>query len=286
MFNKDSFFESIMKIITFITSIVVFLVILFIVKESIPFFKVISIKEFIFERNWNPIGENKKFGILAMILGSIYISLASVIIALPLGIGSSIFIVFSLKEKFRKTLLAFIDILAGIPSVIFGFLGLSILVKIIEKNFNVSSGECLLAGSILLSIMILPFIISNCTESILKSKEKYENISLNLGVSKYFTIRKLIVPSIINAIFLSAVLSFSRSIGETMAVMMVIGNSPIIPNIFGKMETIPSLIALEMGSVEYSSLHYHSLYASALILLLVIFIFNIIFYLFKSKGER
>lgn len=287
MKNKDKIIEGLINIFTFITSILVFFLIVFIVKEGVPLFKSISLNEFLFNTNWNPVGNNKEFGILTMILGSLYISFLALIFALPLGIGCSIFICFCIRKKTGKVILSFIDMVAGIPSVIFGFIGLLVIVKIFEKGFNMSSGECVLAGALLLSIMILPFIITNCTESLFNGKKLYEASSLNLGVCTWYTLRKIILPYSTKAIGVSLILAFSRAMGETMAVMMVIGNSPVIPRLFNKAETIPSLIALEMGSVEYGSLHYHALYAAGLVLLLMLFICNILFYLLKGiKREK
>lgn len=284
---KDKVIESIIKILTLVTSVIVFFVIIFIVVESIPIFKEVGIKDFIFQSEWNPIGKNKSYGILPMILGSIYVSLLSILIAFPLGLGFSIFLCF-LNSRIRRIIVSFIDMLAGIPSVIFGFLGLIIIVKMFEKNLHMASGESVLAGGILLSIIILPFIITNCLESLLEGKGIYEDASLSLGVSKWFTIRKIVLPCSMKAVFISLILAFSRAMGETMAVMMVIGNAPLMPKLLSKTETIPSLIALEMGSVEYKSLHYSALYGAGVILLIMLFICNVLFYVLKNiarKGE-
>lgn len=277
---KDKLYESIIRTLTFVTSIIVFFVIIFILVESIPILKEVGFKSFVFESNWNPLGQSKSYGILTMILGSIYISLIAILIALPIGVGCSIFLCFT-NKKIRKIIVSFVDMLAGIPSVIFGFLGLIIIVKLFEENLNMTSGECVLAGGILLSIMIIPFIITNCLESLIEGRHLYESASLALGVSKWFTMRKIILPYSFKAVFISCILAFSRAMGETMAVMMVIGNSPLFPRLFSKAETIPSLIALEMGSVEYQSLHYHALYGAGLVLLIMLFICNLLFYILK-----
>lgn len=284
---KDKLIELTIKILTFITSIIIFFVIIFIVIEGIPIFKEVGIKDFVFQSNWNPVGNNKSYGILTMILGSIYVSLLALLIAFPIGIGCSVFLCF-INKRARKIIVSFIDMLAGIPSVIFGFLGLVLLVKIFENRLNMTSGECVLAGGILLAIIILPFIITNCLESLLEGKNLYEESSLSLGVSKWFTIRKIVLPNSLSAVFISLILAFSRAMGETMAVMMVIGNSPLMPKLLSKAETIPSLIALEMGSVEYKSLHYHALYGAGVVLLVMLFVCNILFYILKNiskKGE-
>lgn len=280
---KDRIFEGLIKGVTFFTAIIIVFVIGFIVKESIPVFKSIGVLEFLFSSQWNPLGN--EYGILYFILGSIYISLLSLIIALPLGLGCAVFLSYYTKRVTRNIILSFVEMLAGIPSVIFGFVGLLVIVKFFENNINMTSGECMLAGAILLAIMILPFIIDNCYESIEEGRKLYDEASLNLSVSKWYTFRKVILRSITPAIMLSCVLAFSRSIGETMAVMMVIGNSPIFPRLLGKGETIPSLIALEMGSVEYSSIHYSGLYGAALVLIIIVLTCNISFFMMKGRKK-
>ena len=162
-------------------------------------------------------------------------------------------------KKIRDIIKPFIDILAGIPSVIYGFIGLIVIVKSLEK-LGRTSGESVLAGGILLSIMVLPFIISICEESMSKLYIEYEIVSKSLGVSKYYFISEIVLPNSIKSIIISTVLAFGRALGETMAVMMVIGNAPIFPTLFGKAQTISSLIALEMGMVEVGSPHYNALF--------------------------
>jgi phosphate transport system permease protein len=180
--------------------------------------------------------------------------------------------------------------LAGVPSVIFGFIGLAVLVKAFEKYGNMSSGECVLAGAILLTLMILPFIVTNCTESMVRGRSLYEEASLNLGVDRWYTIHKIILPYAARAICASLILAFSRAMGETMAVMMVMGNSHVMPHLLGKGETIPALIALEMGSAEYGSAHYHALYAAGTVLLVILVICNLLFYMLqrylRKDGSR
>src|SRR5699024_9983822 len=136
-----------------------------------------------------------------------------------------------------------IDILAGVPSVVYGFIGLLVLVKFFEIRYSFPSGESVLAGGILLSIMMLPFVISTCEESMKRIYETYLPSSNAIGVSKSYMIRKLILPNSKRSILASAVLALGRGMGETMAVMMVIGNSPIMPKLLGRAQTIPSLIA-------------------------------------------
>ncbi|WP_455538571.1 phosphate ABC transporter permease subunit PstC [Terrisporobacter sp.] len=283
--------ENIIKYILFIVALlfvsIVISLFICIIMESIPFFKEIGIGGFMISSGWNPLKSEPTYSLIPMILATLYVSFLAVLIALPIGLGCAIFLSFYSKKSVSKTILACIDLLAGIPSVIFGFIGLVIIVKSFEKIFKMTSGECVLAAGILLAIMLLPYIISNCSESIDEAKEKFEIASLSLGVSNEYTIRKVILPSIKNSIYSSIMMAFGRAMGETMAVMMVMGNSPILPKLFSRGETIPSLTALEMGTVQYGSLHASALYgANVVLIFLLIIIFIVVNYLkIKNKME-
>ena len=174
---------------------------------------------------------------------------------------------------------------AGIPSIIYGFFGMIIIVKNLEKIFKISAGESVLAGSIILSIMILPYFVSNLVETIEIIKAKYKKDSDALGISKEYFIRKIVFKKLNYSILTGFMISFSRAIGETMAVMMVIGNAPIFPKLLSKAQTIPSLIALEIGMSEVYSEHYYALFASGFALLILVLIINIIIFLVNRKSR-
>src|SRR5699024_1912283 len=152
-----------------------------------------------------------------------------------------------------------------------------------EIKFNFASGESVLAGGILLAVMMLPFIISTCDETMEKVYKDYYQYSSALGISKSYMIRKIVLPNSRKGILAAIVLALGRGMGETMAVMMVIGNAPIMPRLFQKCQTIPSLIALEMGMAEVGSLHYHALFASGFILMIMLFIINIVLHFIKKS---
>lgn len=279
----DKVFETSIKILTILSILILFFIFIFIAKESAPLFEKINIKEFVLQSAWKPLLNKPTLGIFPVILATVYISILAIIISLPIGIGCAIFLSCFASEKVRKILKPILDLLTGIPSVIYGFIGLLVVVKFFEVNIGRVSGESLLAGSIVLSIMIVPFIIFTCDESMLKIRLKYENYSKALGVSKEYMISKIILPSSLKSIVASIILALGRALGETMAVMMVIGNTPMMPKILGKVQTISGLIALEMGTAEVGSLHYHGLFASGFVLLILILIINSILYLIKKK---
>ena len=279
----DKFFEYFTKGVTFFSFFILSFIIIFIVKESLPLFKEIGVIDFIFGKRWYPSSySNSAMGIFNIILATIYISILSIVIAFPIGLGCSIFLSCILEEKTKNILKPYIDILAGIPSVIYGFLGLIIVVKFFEI-LGRPSGESVLSGGVVLSIMVLPFMIDVCQETMTKLRKKYEASSKSLGISKWYMISELIVPASKKAMVISIILGLGRALGETMAVMMVIGNAPIFPKLLGKAQTISSLIALEMGMVEIGSIHYNGLFASGLVLMILIFLINVSINYFKKK---
>ncbi len=285
---KDNIFKIIIVTGTAISSLVVLLVFFYILKESMPLLSTYKIGDLLLGKTWAPISVKETYSFLPMILATLYISFLAVLFAVPFGVGCAFFLCFCLKKEVSKVILSFIDMLAGIPSVIFGFLGLILLVKFMEQRFDMVTGESVLAGAILLSIMLLPYIVTGCSETLYKGKEKYMTYSLSLGVSKWYTLRKIILPFCSNSIFVNMLLAFGRAMGETMAVMMVIGNAPIIPKLFGKAQTLPSLIALEMGTATYNSMHYSALYTAGLILVVLLLLTQFFAHFIKkiSKGEN
>ena len=261
-------------------------IIFFIVKESIPILKHTGIYDFVFGKVWRPLafGVSESYGIFYIILATIYTAFLATFISLFIGIGFSIFLVFIANDFLRSFSLSLMDLIVAVPSVIYGFIGLVIIVKFFEHLpiLNMSAGESVLAASILLSFMIIPFIISTITESMMILKKSYNDVSISLGIDKWYMVSELILPNSKNAVLVGFILAISRALGETMAVMMVIGNSLVFPTLLGKAETIASLIALEIGISEVRSLHYSALFASGAILMVALSIINISIHFLKK----
>jgi len=281
----EKIFEILIKILTAFSVLILAFVVIFIFKESLTFFKEVSIWKFITGRKWNPLGPPEELSILNIICGTVYVSLVGIAIALPIGIGTAVVLSCYTNENIKRLIRGILDILAGVPSVVYGFIGLLVVVKFFEVNFSFASGESVLSGGIVLSVMLLPFIVSTCDESMEKIYREYSQSSRALGVSKGYMIRNILLPASKRSILASVVLALGRGMGETMAVMMVIGNAPIIPRLLGKTQTIPSLIALEMGMAEVGSLHYHALFASGFVLMIMLLIINGLLYFIKNKMD-
>lgn len=257
-----------------------------IVTESIPAFKNVGLKMFDPSEKWLPVSSKPQFGLVAIILGTIYVSILGVAIALILGLGCAFFLNFYTGEKIASIAYSFIDMVSGIPSVIFGFIGLTVVVKWFTIKFDMVAGQCVLSAAIVLGIILIPFVVSSCSESIKIAREKYELNTLAIGFSKESFILKIVLPAIKEGILASAIMAFGRGLGETMAVMMVIGNSPIYPKLLGRAQTLPALTALEMGSIEYGSMHMSVLYAANLVLLLILAIVFGVAYILNKKISK
>ena len=258
---------------------------LFLAKESLPLFESVSLPSFLFSSKWNPMAftGTASFGIFHFLMGSISVSFLALLFSTILSLGCSIFFAFYFGEKGRRILYPLLDLLSGIPSVVYGFIGLTVGKPLFLK-MGVSTGSCVLLASILLSILIFPFMVDSITDSMVKLKEQYFLEARALGLSPAYIILRLILPSSLRSIFLAFLLGSGRALGETMAVMMVVGNANLFPKLLSKGETIASLIALEMGSAEYHSLHYHALYASGLVLLLLVALIHLLVKMVEKPG--
>ncbi len=278
---KNSLFKNLIYSLSFISLLMVFILIFFLFKESVPFLKEKGLLNFIFSKTWNAL--DYEFGLFNILYASFYIAFLACIISFSFSYAIALYICFYTNKAFYIFLKWLINILAGIPSIIYGFFGLFVIVKFLEKTLKISAGETVLAASLILSIMIIPYFVSNLTESFEILKKKYKKDSDALAVTKEFFIRKIIFKKSFLPIITGFVLAFSRAIGETMAVMMVIGNAPIPCKILSKAETVASLIALEVGQTPAFSLHYKALFASGFVLLFFVLILNLILFVLNSR---
>ena len=272
----DSAFSILIYLLTACSIMALGFVIYFIVKAALPLFQEVSLSEFLLGKRWMPIDYTgtTAFGIFNFIVATVYVSFTAMILAVGIGLGASVFLSCVATESMCGILYPFVDLLAGIPSVVYGFIGLQVLVRIFLKA-GVRTGTCVLAAGILLAVMLLPFLVSSCSETIRKEKKKYEAAAAALGIGRWYAIATIILPASWKNILLSMILAIGRAMGETMAVMMVMGNANLFPRLLGKSESIASVIALEMGTAEYGSTHYHALYGAGLVLMLLLFIINV-----------
>lgn len=255
---------------------------------SFPAFKEISIKEFVFSADWNPTSYVKEsYGILSMLVSTLMVTIGALLFAVPIGIGAAAFISDIASNRVREIAKPVIEILASVPSVVIGFIGITLVGPYIAKIFNLPDGLNAINGSILLGIMALPTIIS-LTEEALKSVPKsYAEASLALGATKWQTIIKVRIPAASSGIIAATMLGMGRAIGETMTVLMATGCANAMPaNFTDSVRTMTSAIAIELGEVAYGSTHYYALFAVGLALFLITFTVNLAAELIFNKKQK
>lgn len=285
--------ESILLITAIFAVIAIFIIFIFLLKEAYPVFKHEGILNFIFGKNWEPQGEiygfPASYGAFPLIMATLIVTFGAMLISIPLGIGSAIFISEIAPTSIKKIAKPAIELLAGIPSVVYGFFGLVVLIRWLQINFDVSSGEGWLSASIILAIMALPTIASVAEDAISAVPREFREGSLALGATKWQTIKNVILPSATSGITAAIILGIGRAIGETMAVMMVIGNSAKMPSFFkpfAPLKTLTSAIAVEMGEAPYASMWQSSLYGLAIILLIIVLVINIVSTMIMEKMKE
>jgi len=274
--------ETLVKAVWFICAIfaivTISFILLFLAYDGYPIFIQEGILNFIFGMSWNPTGTNPSYGIFPLIVDTLLVTAGAMMIAVPLGIGSAIYIAELASSRVKHIAKPAIELLAGIPSVVFGFFGLIVLTDRIRVAFDVPSGESWLAGSILLGIMALPTIISISEDAIATVPREFREGSFGVGATHWQTISRVIVPGALSGITAAIILGIGRAIGETMAVLMVTGNAAVIPspiyNVLSPVRTLTGTLGIEMGEVAVGSTHYHALFGVAVALLAITLIVN------------
>jgi phosphate transport system permease protein len=273
---RETFFYLIVLFCALSSIIFLFGIILSLFAGGWASFYKIGFFNFIFGTKWYPTYEPAQFGILPIITGSMLITALTLIIAVPWGVGSAVYISEVAKSKEKEILKPFIELLAGIPSVIYGLFGMAFLAPFIQKLFNLRTGLNAFTASIILGIMIIPIISSISEDAINSVPKALREASLALGATKWETIWHVVLPAARSGIITSIVLGIGRAIGETMVVLMVAGNSAIMPkSIFDSVRPMTSTIAAEMGETPINSLHYQALIGIALVLFIMTFILNL-----------
>ncbi|NOS84445.1 MAG: phosphate ABC transporter permease subunit PstC [Ignavibacteria bacterium] len=264
--------------------IIVLLIFLFLFKEAFPFIGSPGIGE-LFHNIWNPVSfQKEEFGLFPLITGSVLVTILATVIAIPFGIIGAVYISEVASAKEREFLKPFIEILAGIPSVVLGFFGLIVIAPLIKDLFGLNTGLTALTGAVLLAFMAIPTIMSISEDAIKSVPAAYKEASLALGASKLETIWKVVVPAALSGIVASVMLGMGRVVGETMTVMMVTGNAPVISmNPFTSVRTMTATIAAEMGEVTIGSEHYMALFWVGIVLMLMTFSLNLISYRVLKK---
>ncbi|MCR5492070.1 MULTISPECIES: phosphate ABC transporter permease subunit PstC [Streptococcus] len=278
-YKKEKMMQGVFFLAACISIVSVLLICIFLMANGLPAIKEIGIKNFLLGEVWRP--SSNEFGILPMIVGSLYVTLGALVIGVPIGIFTAVFMAKFCPPILYKPLKSAINLMAGIPSVVYGFFGLVVLVPFV-RNYIGGYGMGVLTASILLGIMILPTIVSVSESAIRAVPNHYYEGGLALGASHERSIFFVVLPAAKRGILASVILGLGRAVGETMAVIMVAGNQAILPSsLTSGVRTLTTNIVMEMG---YSSgLHRQALIGTAVILFLFVLTVNIIFSLLRKE---
>lgn len=253
-------------------------VIFFMLWESRPAWENIGLIKIIFNSQWNPVGNPAQLGIAAMLTSTLWVALGAIVLSAPLGISAAVFLAEFAPHWLAAVIRPVLNILTGIPSVVYGFLGAAILVKFFEISWHMPSGESLFCASLVLTVMVVPYIISTSEAALRAVPKEYKQSALALGVSKQYVAIRVLLPLARRGLVGALILGFGRVAGETMAVLMLAGNTLLLPTSwFDKGEPLSALLALELGSAEVGSIHYSGLFAAGLVLLIFVICINLFF---------
>jgi len=267
------------------------IIFLYLVREGIPTLREVPLEN-LFSERWYPIEEY--FSILPLLGGTLIVTLGATLIAVPIGICTAVFIAEIAPQWAREILKPFVEILAGIPSVVLGFFGILILAPQLRVLLNLPTGLSAFAGAILLAATSLPTIVSVSEDALYAVPKSYRDASIALGVTNWQTIWHVTLPAARSGVLTACMLGIGRTVGETMAVLMVTGNAPIIPtglsDLFSPARTMTATIAAEMGEVAVGSVHYHVLFFIGIVLFLVTLGVNLtaatVIFSKKKRAER
>jgi phosphate transport system permease protein len=264
----------------------VLLIFLFLLKEGLAVFKMVGPLDFLFGKSWYPISEPPKLGILPLIMGSLMVTLGAAIISIPIGVGCAVYIAEIAPGKTKEILKAGIELLAAIPSVVLGFIGMVTLVPLVKNIFHLPTGLTALSGSIMLAFMAMPTIVSIAEDALYSVPKNYKEGAFALGATHWQTIWRVLLPAASSGILAAVMLGIGRVIGETMAVMMITGNAAVMPqSILVPVRTLTATVAAEMGEAVVGGEHYFALFAIGIVLFIISFIINVTADLFLHKKQ-
>jgi len=266
------------------TTLTLLAIIAFIARESWPVWSSAGPLQVIAGTDWSPFADPPRLGIGAMIYSTLWVSLGALFLAAPIGYCGAIFLAVFAPAWLAGVIRPVLNILTGIPSVVYGFVGAAVLVKFFEHSFDMASGESLFCASLVLTVMVLPYIVANSEAALRSVPWEYRETALALGVSRQYLTLRVLLPLAKRGLLGALILAFGRAAGETMAVLMLAGNTLLMPSSwFSKGEPLSALIALELGTSEVGSMHYRALFAAGLVLLVFVILINL---LLSFLGQR
>lgn len=274
----ELFVEALLFASAIVSLLIIVLIFYFLINESLPAFSELGLGSLLFGTKWHPAGEI--YGMLPLIAASLIITILALLINIAIGFPLAIYLAELAGPRSQALLKPAIELLAGVPSIVYGFLGVIILVSYLQDSFDMLTGRSILAGAILLGVMYIPYLTTICEDALRAVPSEFKEGSLALGANRWQTLRNVTIPAASSGITAAVLLNIGSIIGETMAVLLVVGNVARLPSpiydIFGQGATFTSVIAGEMGEVARGSMHYHVLFAVGFVLLFVVSVLSLI----------
>lgn len=283
----EKIIERLLLLSALVSILLVALIFLFLFREGLPAFAEIPLLSFLTGETWQPVAEEPKYGILPLLSGTMLVTIGAVGVAVPLGISTALYLSEVAGSREKEILKPFIELLAGVPSVVYGFVALTVLATAVQTLFGNTFRLNALNGSLVLAVMILPTIVSIAEDALSAVPMEYKEAAWALGASRWETLRRVVLPAASSGVFIGVILGIGRAVGETMAVLMATGNSPVVTaDFFRSIETMTAAIAIEMGEVVYGSVHYSALFAVGLVLFAITFVINLAADAFVERSVR
>lgn len=253
------------------------LIVIFLFREGLGLFRTVPVADFLTRSDWYPTYDPAGFGVLALIAGSLSVTAISSLIAVPLGVGSAIYLAGVSNRRVREWVKPAIELLASLPSVVLGFVGMVVMAPMLQEWLDIPTGLNILNASLMLALMAIPTICSISEDALHNVPREWAEASYALGATQWETLVKVYVPGALSGIGTAVILGMSRAMGETMVVLMVAGGAAQIPSsIFDSVRPLPATIAAEMGETPFGSEHYFALFAIGIVLFVITLVFNLV----------
>ncbi|MBF0525214.1 MAG: phosphate ABC transporter permease subunit PstC [Deltaproteobacteria bacterium] len=267
--------------------LVMALIMIFLFREGLAIFGKVNAVSFFFGKAWYPTYDPPEFGILALIVGSISVTLFSSLVAIPLGVGTALYLSVLAGPTVREYVKAAVELLASLPSVVLGFLGMVVIAPAMQEILDIPTGLNIVSASIVLAIMAIPTITSISEDALYAVPRDNLEASYALGATRWETMSRILVPGALSGIGTAVILGMSRAMGETMVVLMVAGGAAQIPSsLFDSVRPMPASIAAEMGEAPFGGEHYHALFAIGIVLFLMTLVFNLVVTYISARFQQ
>ncbi len=284
---KDKIIQYIFFILAFVSIAILCMILFFLVREGVPVFELVTVRDFLFGDYWYPTSDPPDFGIFPLIAASLLVTVCSAAIAIPLGVMTAIYLAEIATARVKEIAKPMVELLASLPSVVIGFFGMVIVAPFLQDVFDIPTGLNLFNASLMLAFMSVPTICTISEDAIASVPIELKEASLALGATHWESIVRVILPASLSGLSTAVILGMSRAIGETMVVLMVAGGAAMVPaSIFDPVRPMPASIAAEMAEAPFRGDHYYALFATGMVLFVFTLIFNFIADYLSNKHRQ